>query len=269
METVKRLNPTPTTQRALFLLSRNECAFPGCTQRMVDDVGHYIGKICHIEAANVGGPRFNAAQSNEDRRQFSNLLLMCGTHHDITDDVIKYPVDVMQNLKAEHEGQALSGPSEADIQRFVDFSLLSTAQYPVSFSKLDLTYWDNRSFEEAKKFLDMFLNVPTLSRSFYAHALNNAYMKNLELSFDPREIQVRLNINDQELMTHVAILQRCGLLSDLDNDEYPQIIRYYFTTSDFEDYQISFLCSVKTLFSQSPHMLIDFFESLNFSHLDD
>lgn len=68
MEIVKRLEPLTSTKRALYLLSRNECAFPHCKQLMVDRFGHFIGEICHIEAANKEGERFNPQQSNEERR---------------------------------------------------------------------------------------------------------------------------------------------------------------------------------------------------------
>lgn len=71
MEKVRRLEPLPETKRQLFLLSGNKCAFPGCEQILLDQFGHFIGEICHIEAANEGGERFNPHQTNEQRRHIS------------------------------------------------------------------------------------------------------------------------------------------------------------------------------------------------------
>ena len=92
-ETPKRLRPTSETLRELFLKSGNLCAFPNCTALMMNEEGHFIGQVCHIEAAEKGGPRFNSKMTNEQRRAAQNLMLMCYEHHKVTDDAKKYPVD--------------------------------------------------------------------------------------------------------------------------------------------------------------------------------
>lgn len=99
----KRLAPTFETLRELYLKSGNRCAFPNCTSSIFNDQGKYIGQICHIESAEPGGERFSENQTNEECRSISNLMLMCYPHHVETNDVIKYPVERMQRIKAEHE----------------------------------------------------------------------------------------------------------------------------------------------------------------------
>src|SRR4051812_38825563 len=89
-EVPKRLAPTPETLRELFLKSGNRCAFPGCTALLMDEDGTFIAQLCHIEAAELGGERFNLHMSNEQRRAVSNLMLMCYPHHRITNDVSRY-----------------------------------------------------------------------------------------------------------------------------------------------------------------------------------
>lgn len=76
-EPVKRLTPEKETLRELYLKSGNLCMFPECTERMINANGVFIGQVCHIEAAEDGGERFNEKQTNEERRHFSNLMLMC------------------------------------------------------------------------------------------------------------------------------------------------------------------------------------------------
>jgi hypothetical protein len=66
----------------LLLRSGNECAFPGCTHPIFNDEDELVAECCHIEAALPGGERFNADQSNEQRRQYNNLLFMCNRHHE-------------------------------------------------------------------------------------------------------------------------------------------------------------------------------------------
>jgi hypothetical protein len=72
---------------------------------MMDMEGNFVGQICHIEAAETGGERFNPNQTNEERRAFSNLLLLCYDHHVITNDVKVYTVEALQNMKSDHESK--------------------------------------------------------------------------------------------------------------------------------------------------------------------
>ena len=102
-EKPKRLAPRPEILREFFLKSGNLCAFPNCTALMMNEQGVFIGQLCHIEAAEEGGPRFNPDMTNEDRRAASNLMLMCYEHHKVTDDVKKYPVKKLGKMKREHE----------------------------------------------------------------------------------------------------------------------------------------------------------------------
>lgn len=104
-EKVKRLQPTPETLRELYLKSGNQCAFPGCNNLIMNELGNFVGEVCHIEAAMPGGERFNPKQSNEERRQFSNLMLMCHTHHKVTDNVDKYTMEKLKKIKCEHEAK--------------------------------------------------------------------------------------------------------------------------------------------------------------------
>jgi len=106
---VKRMAPTAETVRRLYLLSGNQCAFPGCNHPIILDNGQYVGELCHICAAETGGERFDEDQSNEDRRQFDNLMLMCYDHHVQTNDVKKYPPSRLRQIKTEHENRFAKG----------------------------------------------------------------------------------------------------------------------------------------------------------------
>ena len=89
--------------RALFARSGNQCAFPKCFQPLVNDKNQFIGNICHIEAANPGGERYNPNQTDDDRSAYDNLLLMCYPHHVETDEVDIYTVKKLREIKLEHE----------------------------------------------------------------------------------------------------------------------------------------------------------------------
>lgn len=98
-----RLAPKKDVLRALFARSGNQCAFPGCTQPLINEKNKFIGQVCHIEAAVEGGERFNPDSNNEYRRSYENLLILCYPHHVETDDIDEYPTVRLTQIKNEHE----------------------------------------------------------------------------------------------------------------------------------------------------------------------
>jgi len=102
---MSRLTPKTEVIRQLFAFSGNRCAFPGCTHELISEKGTFIGQVCHIEAAEKGGERYNENQTDEERRAFSNLLLMCYRHHRETDDVDEFTVVKLKEIKEAHERQ--------------------------------------------------------------------------------------------------------------------------------------------------------------------
>ena len=111
---MSRVPPKTSTVKRLFALSGNICAFPSCEQRMVNERGIVIGEICHIEAAEPGGQRYNARQTDEDRRKFENLILLCGSHHKETNDVTKFTIEDIRSMKENHEHQFINSEFVAE-----------------------------------------------------------------------------------------------------------------------------------------------------------
>lgn len=52
-----------------------------------------IGQICHIEGEKEMSSRFNSNMTEEQRRSFDNLILLCPTHHTIIDRDPEYFTD--------------------------------------------------------------------------------------------------------------------------------------------------------------------------------
>jgi hypothetical protein len=104
METPKRLTPRADVTRRLYLAMGNRCAFPQCEQALMGSDAVLVGEIAHIEGALPDSARFNAAMTNEQRRHYDNLLLMCGTHHTVIDsDETTWTVAKLKDLKRAHE----------------------------------------------------------------------------------------------------------------------------------------------------------------------
>ncbi|EMP4434512.1 hypothetical protein [Vibrio diabolicus] len=115
-----RLAPKADTLRALFARSGNQCAFPGCTQSVVNSKNKFIAQVCHIEAASEGGERFNAASNDEYRRSYDNLVIFCYPHHIETDDTDEYTIECLRKIKLDHEQQFLKSDfkiDEAELQK--------------------------------------------------------------------------------------------------------------------------------------------------------
>ena len=100
------------TIRRLDTLSGNQCASPDCTRELIArDNESIISKICHIEAASDNGPRFNPDMTDDERRHFNNLILLCDECHTIIDNKNnekKYPVELLREWKLNHESKKLS-----------------------------------------------------------------------------------------------------------------------------------------------------------------
>jgi hypothetical protein len=109
-----RLSPKADVLRALFARSGNRCAFPGCTSSLINERNQFIAQVCHIEAAEEGGERFNPRQTDEERRQYENLLILCYPHHVETNDVDAYPAQMLLEIKATHEQNFEKNPFKID-----------------------------------------------------------------------------------------------------------------------------------------------------------
>jgi hypothetical protein len=171
-EEAKRLTPKGETLREVFLKSGNLCAFPGCGRLMMDADGTFIGQVCHIEAAEENGERFNAAMTNEARRQAANLMLMCYEHHQKTNDVAVYTEAKLKQMKADHE-KRFSNPDRAILEKLTDWTEADEPAHATNLIRLDAAVgWGHAPHElaetatELKEYVEGLRNVPIDLRRF-------------------------------------------------------------------------------------------------------
>lgn len=96
-------NYSVVTIKRLFALSCNRCAFKDCDMTLVNESNAANSNICHIEAAYPNGERYNSKMTDEARADYPNLILLCPSHHNVTNDVTIYTTTVLKQMKAEHE----------------------------------------------------------------------------------------------------------------------------------------------------------------------
>ncbi|WP_053002191.1 ABC-three component system protein [Kordia jejudonensis] len=84
---VKARDYLPSDIKRLFAFSGNQCSNPDCARPVIAEDGiTVVGKICHIEAASSKGPRYRKEMTDEERRGYNNLILLCDEHHSIIDN---------------------------------------------------------------------------------------------------------------------------------------------------------------------------------------
>ena len=190
-EVPKRLAPTITTLRELFLKSGNLCAFSGCNHLIMNVYGVFVAEICHIEAAEPGGERFNSLMTNEQRRAFPNLMLMCHGHHKVTDDVDKFPVERLQRMKSRHEAQ-FTHPEKLMLDSIKDWTIYSNATFPINLGAFCRVL--NHALDEPEKediiiifnkYIERFQTIPLELRSFLSKVIARMQrMKDTEVVID-------------------------------------------------------------------------------------
>jgi hypothetical protein len=222
-EKVKRLTPTPETLRELFVRSGNQCAFPECHHPIVNSAGTYIANLCHIEAAEKGGQRFNRRQTNEQRRHISNLMLLCYRHHVETNDVSAFDVRRMKEIKEAHE-KKFAGLLSAIGTDVVDLSKLHQPMTPSS-----LNAEASRIFEDFDAPNEVLKAIGNLSerlqraapanRQVYRIIVERADLNDPKVSFD--DLMSVLSISRDEKMAAITLLELYGLCSDNEDPYRP------------------------------------------------
>src|SRR5690554_3112190 len=193
-----RLSPKLETLRALFARSGNQCAFPGCTHPLVNGDNLFIAQVCHIEAASSGGERFNPDSDDEYRRSYENLILLCYPHHIETDDVDRYPVEKLKEMKLNHE--QLFEKSSFKIDEAVLYKLKD---------QMD-EYWEK--IERANKlehvFQDSGLAMEVNGKASFFEVMQSAH----DAIAGIEHLLESFHKSDESLLEDLrAILEKCGL----------------------------------------------------------
>lgn len=117
--------PTRATVKRLFAMSGNRCAFPKCSNPLVEpESGKVTGRVCHIRARQSGGPRYDGTLTDAELHAFDNLILLCPIHHDVIDaDEEAYTVARLERMK--HEHQLASSPTKTVDDAVVDQLLVA------------------------------------------------------------------------------------------------------------------------------------------------
>lgn len=93
----------------LMGLCGGKCEFRGCNASVIEDMltgdKSNFSNYAHIIGSSQNGPRGDKNLSNILSDDENNIMVLCRNHHkDIDDFPEKYPVDLLKEMKREHEG---------------------------------------------------------------------------------------------------------------------------------------------------------------------
>jgi hypothetical protein len=249
-EKPKRMTPRPETLRELFLKSGNLCAFPNCTALMMNVDGVFIGQICHIEAAEPGGERFNWSMTNEERRAASNLMLMCYPHHQVTNDVEKFSVASLREMKRDHE-QRFARPDRAMLERMTDWTRADEPTHVTNLARFEKVLETRYSDEERadavaafNSYIDRFSLVPIEVREFVArvaqriHRMSNSRAVRTDASGESiliSDVKDAFRIGDSVIKKRLTQMESYGVgdLDEMNTDLGPQPMIRIWSPGDY------------------------------------
>lgn len=224
-EEVKRLAPKQEVLRELYIKSGNECAFPDCHHVLVDENGKFVGEVCHIEAAMPGGERFNPCMTNEDRRAYDNLMLMCHRHHVETDDVNKYTVERLKQMKMNHESK-YSGIIGQMMNSVTDYGMSSEYIPCLNCRRISKVLgWgltDEENHENAtilNKRLEKLRDLPIETRRLLGIMVMRSYSCRHLCIVPLNEVGKATGISLENIKVNIEILKRRGITSDFDVED--------------------------------------------------
>jgi len=101
--------------KILWSAAGGRCAFHGCWERLccqeAEGAAPYtLGEMAHICGEKPGANRHDLGQTDAERDDYQNLILLCPTHHTLIDrkeNESVFTVAALQEMKAAHEAQVL------------------------------------------------------------------------------------------------------------------------------------------------------------------
>ena len=126
---------TPKTLKILFGSSGNQCAYPECTNNVIEPATEksdaaVIAQICHIYAFSTNGPRGKAGLTNEELNAPKNLILLCPNHHVVVDKQHEtYPIELLKKWKREHEAKVRENQISAGLDSVWE-NMFSRSDFP-------------------------------------------------------------------------------------------------------------------------------------------
>jgi len=114
---------SPKNQKILWANAAGCCSFRNCGTRLTEsnenNTFYLFGEMAHICGEKEGANRYNPYQSDKERDDYKNLILLCPTHHSVIDKIEnekEYDVELLHQMKASHEKSIANALASVQIQ---------------------------------------------------------------------------------------------------------------------------------------------------------
>lgn len=216
----KRLSISMGVLRRLFVYSGNQCAYPGCNNKIVNEDGTYVSQICHIEAAKEGGERYNPNMTDEERADFPNLLLLCYEHHRVTNNVKEYPVKKLQKMKKQHESKFKNLLKDMNKSMIADITKKQEIILPKSLDSMNeiLKWYHNEN--ELQSAVDLMCSAIRVLTKITPET-RAVFLVMLDRSekgeFVYNDVRTALEFSQDEMDMYLGLLIEKGLVTEPEN----------------------------------------------------
>lgn len=220
-----RLAPGTDVSRALWLLSGNECAWPQCDVRLLNANDDWVGEIAHIRGVRPTAARFDKSMTNEERRGYENLLLLCPTHHtqvDATAGRLAHTVQELEQIKRDHEARfrrVIAVLAEME-EQYLDLTTGNTVRYARTLAGLLPENTDEEREWNLRVAHDL---ADTLSRTTRAARQLLATVVEFKDQIGVPEAARRAGTTRERIYELIAELERSRLAEVYDNDYEPAV----------------------------------------------
>lgn len=185
-----------------------------------------VGEIAHIEGALPDSARFNSMMSNEQRRGYDNLLLLCATHHTVIDrDAKQWTVASLKDLKHKHEAIYTAAVDQlrrqvGDITEGVTYTPASNGRVLLDQHGLD-DHDRAESCMDINRFAERLSKIPADARSLLSLIVirGDKVPAHVAMGNWPGEFQIPKRVlksiadcTDAHLRRHVEVLEHFDLL---------------------------------------------------------
>jgi hypothetical protein len=90
------------------------------------------GRVAHIRGDRLGSARYDPSMTDEQRRAFENLILVCPNDHALIDDLERdaHPPALLEQMKQEHEQRTMESDayqwcSESELTKYANMLLVA------------------------------------------------------------------------------------------------------------------------------------------------
>lgn len=206
-------NINEATRRRLYANSGNICAMYGCNNELIYENTANLSEICHIEAVNEDGARYNPNLSNEEVNSYDNLILLCPTCHkkvDSKQNETFYTVEYLKRMKADHESRV----REAILEKpAIDMPILININVSQVVTDYNMYYEKTIEDKDVYKTVEKALVLQPALRSILYRIIEECYDNNT-LSINMQSIWRMSNIDEYTMASVIETLSDMNFIEE-------------------------------------------------------